>query len=155
MSARRLAYLLDTNVLSAASPRQAAHHGELVQWLEAKSDLLWLSTISVVEIAAGIAAAERKGATRLTPTLADWLEAVTQYYGDRILALDLPAAREVGRLLEHATAHGHNCDFEDIAIAGIAKSRGLVVLTRNVKDFAPLAALGVAFHNPFESLPPG
>ncbi len=155
MPARRLEYLLDTNVLSAASPRQAAHHGALVQWLEAKADLLWLSTISIIEIVSGIAAAERKGATRLAPTLSDWLEAVSHYYGDRILTIDLPAAREIGRLLEHAASTGHNCDFEDVAIAGIAKSRGLVVLTRNVKDFEPLSALGVAFHNPFESLPPG
>lgn len=155
MEDSRVEYLLDTNVISAASPRQAARHVELVQWLEAEADRLWLSTISIIEIVSGIAAAERKGATRLAPTLSDWLEAVSQYYGDRILTIDLPAAREIGRLLEHATAIGHNCDFEDIAIAGIAKSRGLVVLTRNVKDFEPLSALGVAVHNPFEALPPG
>lgn len=155
MEDSRVEYLLDTNVISAASPRQAARHVELVQWLEAEADRLWLSTISIIEIVSGIAAAERKGAARLAPTLADWLEAICHYYGDRILTIDPAAAREIGRLLEHAAAIGHNCDFEDIAIAGIAKSRGLVVLTRNVKDFEPLSALGVAVHNPFEALPPG
>ncbi|GGF79313.1 twitching motility protein PilT [Azorhizobium oxalatiphilum] len=155
MPAARPQYLLDTNVISAVSPRQAAQHPALVQWIEAKADLLWLSTISIVDIEAGIAAAERKGATRKAPVLAHWLEAISHYYADRILTIDMPAAREIGRLLEHAAATGHNCDFEDIAIAGIAKSRGLVVLTRNVKDFEPFHPLGVALHNPFDTLPPG
>ncbi|TDU00775.1 hypothetical protein DFO45_0277 [Azorhizobium sp. AG788] len=151
MTATRAAgYLLDTNVISAASPRQAPHHADLVAWLVANGDRLWLSSISVIEIVAGIAAAERKATTRQVPELKVWLSAIEAYYADRILTIDPAAAHEIGRLLEHATATGHNCDFEDIAIAGIARSRGLIVLTRNVRDFAPL---GVDIHDPFAALP--
>jgi predicted nucleic acid-binding protein len=69
-------------------------------------------------------------------------------YSDRVLAFDLTAARIAGTLLDLAVAAGRHPGFPDVAIAATAKAHDLVVLTRNMRHFAPL---GVAALNPFEN----
>ena len=145
-------YLLDTNVVSHIAPRRRTTRAdeELAAWLGSRSDDLWLSVITAAEIEDGIAKATRLGATRKAADLAEWWNELHHYYADRILPLDLATAQETGRLLDRARAAGIDPGFEDVAIAASGKVNDLIVLTRNVKDFAPL---GTKFLNPFDALP--
>ena len=70
------------------------------------------------------------------------------FYADRILPFDLGAARIAGMLMlsDAAQADGRHPGFADVAIAAIAKSRDLAILTLNLRHFDPL---GVDARNPF------
>jgi len=46
-------YLVDTNVISAAAPSAAVKRAELIEWMDAHSSALFLSAITVAEIAEG------------------------------------------------------------------------------------------------------
>jgi toxin FitB len=61
-------YLVDTNVISAATPSKAAAPANLVTWMDERSAALYLSDVTIAEI---IAKARREGATRRAKRLAD------------------------------------------------------------------------------------
>lgn len=143
-------FLLDTNIVSATSPASRAKvgHEAFSLWLRGNSERFFLSAVTVAEIEAGIARAERTGAAAKTAKLRRWLEAVEHLYGPRILPFDVEEARHAGAIIDRARAHDPG--FEDIAIAATAARHGLTVLTANERHFAPL---GVPFLNPLERLP--
>jgi predicted nucleic acid-binding protein len=70
-------------------------------------------------------------------------------YADRVLAFDLPAARIAGSLGLAARAGGRHSGFAEVAVAAIAKSRELVVLTLNLRLFHPLVIDAL---NPFDRI---
>jgi len=79
-------YLLDTNILSADAPTKRVVGVEaFAAWMRAHSDRLYLSTITIAEIEAGIARAVRIEATRKARDLRRWLSAVEHFYAGRIL----------------------------------------------------------------------
>jgi predicted nucleic acid-binding protein len=143
-------YLVDTDVISAGAPSRVAPV-ELVDWMDAHSESLSLSTVTVAEIEDGLAKLRREGAARKSAELAAWLEAVLHLYGDRILAFDTAIARIAGALSDQARGQGQAPGLGDIIIAATAKHHGLTILSRNVRYFAPL---GVAVLDPFERVPP-
>ena len=143
-------YLVDTNVISAGAPSRLAPP-ELVAWMEVHSALLFLSSVTVAEIEDGIAKLRREGATRRSEDLTAWLETVLHLHADRILAFDTPTARIAGALSDRARGQGNAPGFADIIIAATAQHHGLTILSRNVRDFAPL---GVPVLDPFDALPP-
>ena len=118
--------------------------------MDARSDALFLSTITVAEIRHGIAKLERTGAADRAARLGDWLELVLHLYGDRVIPFDIEAANVAGPLMDKARAKGQSPGFADLAIAATARSRNLKVLTRNLRHFTPLDVRAV---NPFEGLP--
>ena len=71
--------------------------------------------------------------------------ACSVFYADRVLPFDLTAARIAGALSDAASAKGRHPGFADVAIAAIAKSRELVMLTLNLRHFDHL---GVETLNP-------
>nr|WP_294524225.1 type II toxin-antitoxin system VapC family toxin [uncultured Rhodopila sp.] len=139
-------FLLDTNVISETAPARAGRDISVVRWLELRTDNLFLSVVTVAEIEAGIAFARRRKAHRKAAVLSDWLDAVLDLYGDRVLPLELDTARAAGQLSGKARAAGLSPGFPDIAIAATAMHRGLTILTRNLRHFQPL---GVAVLDPF------
>ena len=143
-------FLVDTNVISALAPTKADRPAALVDWLDRRSDDLFVSVVTAAEIRAGIAKAAREGANRKAEALASWWDAVEHLYCDRILPLDLKAATIAGALSDRATARGRAPGFADIAIAATAKANELVLLTRNVRDFEAICDRVV---NPFEATP--
>lgn len=143
-------YLVDTDVLSAGAPAKLAS-AEFIDWMDAQSASLWLSAVTVVEIEDGIARLRRAGATRRSADLDAWLEVVLHLYGDRILPLDTPTARIAGALSDRARGLGQAPGLADVIIAATAKSRGLTILSRNIRHFAPLCVPAL---DPFEALPP-
>ena len=143
-------YLVDTDVISASFPSKRRTSVALVLWMDRHSDRLFLSAITIAEIAEGIAKAQREGARRKANALAGWLEALLHLYSSRVLPFDVAAARVAGRLSDDARSKGGSPGFPDLAIAAIASAHHLTVLTGNLRHFAPL---GVPAHNPFAALP--
>ena len=143
-------YLLDTNVVSAFAPGRTTGFPQLGDWLEAHSDRLFLSVISIVEIDAGITKLQRTGAKARADLLTAWIEQIISAYSERVLAFDLAAGRVAGDLTDRARATGSHPGFADIAIAATAERYDLLLLTANVRDFR---AIGVRYANPFETLP--
>lgn len=139
-------WLLDTNVLSAFAPGKTALAPKVAVWFEEHTDELFLSVITAAEIEAGISKLQRTGSRRKADALRDWFERILRFYADRVLPFDLAAARIAGALGGTAQAEGRHPGFADIAIAAIATSRQLVILTLNLRHFDPL---GVETLNPF------
>ncbi len=145
-----MTYLLDTNVISALAPSRADRPPSLVDWLDRKSDELFLSVITATEVRDGIAKASRAGATRKALALTVWWDQVEVRFADRLLAFDLQAATLAGMLSDRARAAGLSPGFADIAIAATAGAHGHALLTRNLKDFR---VFGIVALDPFATPP--
>jgi len=138
-------YLLDTVVLSELRKSPARRNPNVVSWLASVSPVeLFISAISIGEIERGIER-ERTVDPTFAAALAAWLDVVLRNYGERILPLAVDIARRWGRL---SAGIGNN--GIDLAIAATALEHGLVIVTRNVSDFAATRA---ALLDPFEPRP--
>jgi toxin FitB len=140
--------LVDTNVISAAAPTKRPNP-IVVDWLRRNSEILFLSTVTVTEIEDGIAQARRRQATQKATALAAWLEGLLHLYAARIIVLDVSIAQLAGRLSDLARGLGHAPGLADLVIAATAQHRGLTILSRNLRHFAPL---GVPAIDPFAEL---
>ncbi len=148
-------YLLDTNAISILAPPSSAQHtvpphaASFRTWVREREDQLFVSTITVAEIQAGISRLERKGAARRAAMLAQWLGAVLEFYESRTLPLTSSVALETGRLLDRAIGAGGAPAFEDAAIAATAVVHDLTVVTANTRHFE---YFGVSLASPFDEL---
>ena len=123
-------FLVDTDVLSALRQRERSR--PVIRWVAGqRTGDLYLSVVSIGEIERGIEKQRRRNPD-FADTLGAWLDDVIRLYGDRILPVDLPAARRWGRLSQ---ALGRQ--DADLLIAASALERGLTVVTRNVRHFEP------------------
>ncbi|MEO7260398.1 MAG: type II toxin-antitoxin system VapC family toxin [Jatrophihabitantaceae bacterium] len=133
-------YLLDTNVVSELRKRRG--DPGVKRWVAKQSTAdLAISVVTVVEIETGIL---RRGWTDPDQAriLTRWFEQnVLTGFADRILPLDLAAARRVASLRVPDQAPQH-----DALIAGTALARALTVVTRNTRDFE---RAGVEYLNPW------
>lgn len=137
-------YLLDTVVLSELRKRR--RDPGVVAWVERQRTAdLFLSVVTIGEIERGIALLQNSQDPEFAGTLVAWLDTVLVLYADRILPFDLGASRRWGQL---SAVIGN--DSADLMIAATAIEHGLVVVTRNVRDFAPT---GAAIYNPFQPTP--
>jgi predicted nucleic acid-binding protein len=122
-----VSYLLDTNVLLEARRRSP----EAVAWLRAVNPAsLFLSVITIGEIAKGIAQRARTDRVAAA-TLEAWLAALGTSYAEHILAIEPAVAVTWGRLMAQRTRPA-----VDALIAATARVHNLVLVTRNVADFA-------------------
>lgn len=143
-------YLVDTNVISATAPTIPVKRAELAAWMDSHSPDLFLSAVTIAEIADGIAKAKREGARRKADDLSAWLRTVLHLYGDRVLAFDSPTAEIAGALTDLARGRGHAPGFADVAIAATARRHDLTILSRNARHFAPM---DIAVVDPLRALP--
>lgn len=135
-------YLLDTNVISET--RKSRPHGAVLAWIRAESDQsLHVSAVSVGEIQAGIELTREQDAAK-AGELEGWLDQLAMTFN--VLPVDAPIFRRWARLMHGKPDH----HLEDALIAATALVHGLVVVTRNVRDFKPF---GVKLLNPFENPP--
>lgn len=128
-----MSLLLDTDVLSAL--RRRDRNPSVARWLASQRTAdLHLSVVTIGEIERGICR-QRDRDPAFARELADWLDKVLTWYGDRVLPVDTGTARRWGQLSEllgHANA--------DLLIAATALEHGLTVVTRNARHFEPTGA---------------
>ena len=144
-------YLVDTNVISTGAPTAAINHAELIGWMDKHSSDLFLSAVTIAEIADGIAKAAREGSQKKATGLSAWLRTVLHLYGDRVLPLDSATAEIAGALSDLARGRGHSPGLADIIIAATARKHRLTILSRNARHFIPMDANVV---DPFKHFPP-
>jgi toxin FitB len=128
-------FLLDTNVISETSrvrPDEAVHG-----WLNSivLSDL-FVSAVSLGELRYGV---ERLPPGRRRSALETWLTySVELDYAGRVLPFDGAASGLWGALMRQSELMTGNRNEIDMQIAATAVRHGLILSTRNTKDFAPL-----------------
>jgi predicted nucleic acid-binding protein len=131
--------VVDTNVISETTRREPSR--AVIAWLS-RHAVVGLSAVSVMELQAGIEAAT--GARRVR--LAEWLDELLSSGAVEVLPIDESVGRVAGRL--RAQRRRALPPLEDLLIAATALSKGAVLATRNVNDFA---GLGVTIVNPWET----
>ncbi len=125
-------YLLDTNVISELRKAKTAKIDKNVEkWAKRiSSSSLFLSSITILELELGILLKERKDTVQ-GGMLREWLnDYVLPVFSERILMVDTAVARRCAAL--------HVPDprpRRDSLIAATALVHGMVVVTRNVRDF--------------------
>ncbi|MFW6732758.1 MAG: type II toxin-antitoxin system VapC family toxin [Synechococcus sp.] len=132
-------FLIDTMVLSELRLR----HRDLgvVAWISRQRPQdCFPSVVSIGAIERGIAC-KRASDAGFAEQLAGWLDQLLRLYGDRLLPVDVGVARRWG-LLSAEIGHGG----ANLLIVATALERGLTVVTRNLRHFAPT---GVAIINPW------
>ncbi|MGD1062890.1 MAG: type II toxin-antitoxin system VapC family toxin [Terracidiphilus sp.] len=131
-------YLLDTNVISEL--RKTKPHGAVIAWLgSVGNNDLFISEVVIGEMQAG-AERTRLQAPEKAAEIERFIDKVLSSYA--VLPLDAVVFREWARLI-----HGKSRDLtEDAMIAATARVNGMVIVTRNVRDFA---SFGVKIFNPF------
>ena len=136
-------FLLDTNI-----PSEIIRTNPDVRvnaWVHAQDDLtLHLSVVTIGEL--------RKGLTVLPEgqrrsQLQEWLENdLIPWFGGRILPVTQRIADRWGRLSGMRQLAGHPLSMADGLIGSTALEHGLVVVTRNVRDYE---GLGLTVLNPW------
>lgn len=120
-------YLVDTNIVSEA--RRGTP--EALRWLRSIDPrAVYLSVVTLGEIMRGITL-KQKSDPRAASHLTQWLEALRRDHAERILPITDRIAVEWGRL----TALRPRGDGDGL-IAATAAVHGLILVTRNVRDFA-------------------
>lgn len=136
-------YLLDTNVVSEL--RKPRPHGSVLAWLEATDNAdLHLAAVTLGELQAGVEITRQQDAAKAAEIEA-WIDQVALTWN--VLPLDGPTFRTWALLM-----HGRQDELlVDALIAATAIQHGLVVVTRNVRDFAPF---GLETLDPFAKAEP-
>lgn len=134
-------YVLDTNVVSALRVR--GRNPRVEEWASSVPIAdQFVTAMTIAEIERGVAAKERSDESQ-GAILRRWFEnRVLPAFAGRVLPFDLAAARVLAtyRVPEHAP-------FDDALIAAVAQAAGMIVVSRNVRHFGPLA---VPCINPWE-----
>ena len=121
-------YLLDTNVLRELG--KTSPHKNVAAWLKSVDDNdLAISALTVREIAKGVAKL-RKTKPETAASLGATVTAIFDAFEERILPIDRAVATAWGEALGESEKH-----VDDAGLAATARVHGLIVVTRNVKDF--------------------
>ena len=136
--------VLDTNVVSALIhpvPQVA-----VTSWFaDRATSSLYLTAVNEAELRYGLAIMPRG---RRRDGLASALERMLRGgFASRILPFDSDAARAYAEIASARRTAGRPASLADSQIAAIARSRGMAVATRNVRDFAEM---GIDVIDPWE-----
>jgi len=139
-----MAFLLDTNVVSEiVRPKPELN---VLSWLEGQNPSeLFLASMTIGELMRS--ARKIKEAPR-REVYERWIEDdLTQQFDGRILSFDDKAARTWGRLMGDGDRKGLTPASADAQIAAVTIDHGMVLVTRNVKDFQQF---DIEIRNPWE-----
>ena len=124
--------MLDTNALSELVRNP---HGTLAQKLNAlEPDAVCTSIVAACELRFG---AQRKGSAPLTQRVEQLLQALT------VLPLDAPADEHYADIRATLERSGTPSGSHDLFIAAHARSRGMTLLTRHLREFQRVPGLAV------------
>ena len=136
--------VLDTNVICELRKPPSRVAPEVVRWASAQDpNSLYLSMVTLYELEVGARRLGRRdevGGRRLRRWIDDQ---VVQAFADRLLLIDADVARQAAALQVPDPR-----PERDMYIAATALVHGMIVVTRNVRDFAPT---GVTLLNPWEA----
>lgn len=137
--------LLDTNVISEPQRREPNAH--VLDWLDRQAlETLYLSTITVAELRAGIALLPvGKRRDNLHENLEKYL---LPMFANRVLSFDMACTKTYADLLAKSRATGLAIETADAFIAAVAIANNFTVATR---DTSPFEAAGVNIINPWKA----
>lgn len=124
--------VLDTNVVSELMRDRS--HPAVLAWLDARpARRLFVTAVTEAEVYTGLAflpeGKRRRGLTEAADRAFDGL------FKGRVLPFESRAARSFAEIAAACRAAGHPMSQADAQIAAIARSRGMAVATRNIRDF--------------------
>jgi predicted nucleic acid-binding protein len=126
-------FVLDTHVVSELMRPKPAPG--VVKWVSSQpASTLFTTTICQAEILFGVALRERGRRRSELQSAVDAMFA--EDFRDRVLAFDSSAAHEFAAIAAARRRAGKTIAHADAQIAAIARSRGAVLVTRDVEDFA-------------------
>jgi predicted nucleic acid-binding protein len=139
-------FLIDTNVLSEYN-RPGVPDAGVKRWLETTDrQSQHVSVITLAEIQKGIELlAEGKRRAQLEEWLKRDLEA---WFSGRVLPVDRQVAACWASLVAQCVRTGRPLPTVDSLIAATALAYGLIIVTRNTRDFE---GIGAAIVNPWEA----
>jgi predicted nucleic acid-binding protein len=123
-------WLLDTNTISELAKLEP--DSNLLDWLETNEPQTAISALSIGEMVAGLEAMPEGKRRR---SLERNLKFLREDYAGKILDFTEGVAVEWGRLLATAKKRGRRLSVVDSQIEATAVHFGLMVVTRNEKDF--------------------
>ena len=137
-------YLIDTNVLSEFG-RSHPPEPKVKQWIEsADPQSLFASVVTWGELRKGI---ESKSPAQRRPGLEQWLERdLRDWFQSRLLPVTKTIADRWGILAGQSKLQGKALTMADGIILATALEHDLIIVTRNVKDFA---GYGASIFNPW------
>lgn len=127
-----MAFLLDTNVVSETvrpRPRQP-----VLDWIEARNPSdLFLAALTIGELVRG---ARKVREQERRERYERWIEQdLARQFDGRVLPFDGRTAAIWGRLMGDGDRAGRRPAAADAQIAAVAIQHGLILVTRNVRDF--------------------
>jgi toxin FitB len=130
---------LDTNIVSEL--RRVKPHGAVLAWIQTlRPEQIFISAVTIGELQTGVELT-RKNDPAKANKIEDWLNQIEASLA--ALAMDSRCFREWARLkVGRSGAYS-----EDAMIAATGRVHGLVVATRNERDFRPFQ---VPVLNPFQ-----
>ena len=135
-----MTWLVDTNVLSELRKGRRADAG-VRRWFEEIADHdLFTSVLVVGELRRGVESIRQRDRAA-ADVLAQWLEALVERFGDRLLPVDAAVAGRWGELNVAAPV-----PTVDGLLAATALVHDLTLVTRNTRD---VARTGARLLNPF------
>jgi toxin FitB len=138
-------WLLDTNVVSETG--RARPNRRVVAWFSQQAEeLVGISIVTLAELREGAA---RHLDDRRRTELDQWVDAsVLPWLGGRMLPVTLEILVEWLDLGRKLSAKGMTRNSADLLIAATARIHGLIIVSRNVRDFA---GTGVIVYDPWNS----
>ena len=132
-------YLLDTNVLS--EPSKPRPDPRVMDWIASVPvQARYISVLSLGELTKGIALSLKRDAQRVV-VYQQWLIAIRDQYSGRVLPVDALVAETWGMM-----ASTGSFPVVDALITSTARAHGLVLATRNRRDFQ---GLGIQVFDPW------
>ena len=124
--------MLDTNIVSELSRNPQGRVSERIA--EVGSDAICVSIVVAAELRFGCA---KKGSAKLSAQIEAILDSIP------VLALDVPADAEYGRIRDELESAGTPIGPNDMLIAAHALSSRAVIVTANVEEFRRVRRLDV------------
>jgi toxin FitB len=126
-------FLIDTPLLKLlASPRAAP----VQQWCEANDASLFLSSVSLTEIAGSIDKMPSSQSQRVL-ALRLWLNGIAESFADRIHPVDPAIAMRAGAFLPRLKSNNTRHPLHDAILVATAQHHGHRLLTRREATFGP------------------
>jgi predicted nucleic acid-binding protein len=135
-------WLLDTNVISERVARRPDHN--VIEWIaERRPEQLAISAVTAAELRAGALSASEPRRSELL----DWIEReIDVIFASRTLPITIDILMDWLHLARRFALSRKSNSGPDTLIAATARVHGLIVVTRNVRDFA---GTGVTLYNPW------